>query len=115
MRRTHRPISWIKAARKDFDRFPKGAKDNILDALSAAAEGRKASIAKPLKGFGSGVLEIALKFRTDAYRTIYAVQLDEAIWVLHAFQKKSSSGIKTPKTEIDVAKDRLKRLKEMLA
>lgn len=114
MRRTNRPISWIKAARKNFDKFPKGARDDILDALSAAAEGQKAATAKPLKGFGSGVLEIALKFRTDAYRTIYVVQLDDAVWVIHAFQKKASTGIKTPKAEIDVAKDRLKRLKEML-
>jgi len=114
MRPTRRKISWIKAAQKNFDKFPKGARDDIVDALSTAAEGRKAAIAKPLKGFGSGVLEIALKFRTDAYRTIYALQLDEDIWVIHAFQKKSSSGIKTPKAEIDIVRDRLKRLKEML-
>lgn len=68
-----------------------------------------------MKGLGSGVFEIALKYRTDAYRTIYAVQLADAVWVIHAFQKKAKAGIQTPKSEIDVTQDRLKRLKEMLS
>src|SRR6266849_1827877 len=63
---------------------------------------------------GSGVFEIALPFRGEAYRVVYAVQLAEAIWVAHTFQKKSTHGIKTPKREVDLIKDRLKRLKEML-
>ena len=67
--RDTRAISWIKAARKAFDGFPEGAQDEILRALTVAAEGRKADIAKPLKGFGSGVFEVALKYHTDAYRT----------------------------------------------
>jgi phage-related protein len=64
--------------------------------------------------YGVGVLEIALPFRGDAFRVVYAVQLAEEIWVVHAFQKKSTQGIKTPLREIDLIKDRLKRLKEML-
>ena len=60
------------------------------------------------------MFEIALPFRGDAYRVIYAVRLGEEIWVVHAFRKKSTRGIKTPKREIEVVKDRLKRLKEML-
>ena len=83
-------------------------------ALTIAAEGGKADIAKPMRGLGSGVLEIALAFRGDAFRIVYAVQLGEDIWVVHAFQKKSTRGIKTPKHEVDLIKDRLKRLKEML-
>ena len=67
-----------------------------------------------MHGMGSGVLEIALPFRGDAFRVVYAVQLAEEIWVVHAFQKKSTQGIKTPQREIDLIKDRLKRLKEML-
>jgi phage-related protein len=63
---------------------------------------------------GSGVLEIALPFRGDAFRVVYALQLSAEIWVIHAFQKKSTRGIKTPQREIDLIKDRLKRLKEML-
>jgi len=82
--------------------------------LTIAAEGGKADIAKPMRGLGSGVLEIALAFRGDAFRIVYAVQLGEDIWVVHAFQKKSTRGIKTPKHEVDLIKDRLKRLKEML-
>jgi phage-related protein len=67
-----------------------------------------------MHGLGSGVFEIALPFKGDAFRVVYAVQLTDEIWVVHAFQKKSRQGIKTPKQEIDLIKDRLKRLKEML-
>jgi len=71
-------------------------------------------IAKPLTGFGSGVMELALKHRGDAFRVVYALQIGDDIWVLHAFRKKSKTGIKTPKREIDLIHDRWKRLKEML-
>jgi phage-related protein len=113
IRRT-RPISWIRAALKEFEKFPEGARLICLTALTMAAEGGKADIAKPLHGMGSGVFEIALPFTGDAFRVVYAVQLANDIWVVHAFQKKSTQGIKTPKREIDLIKDRLKRLKEML-
>jgi phage-related protein len=63
---------------------------------------------------GPGVFEIALPCRSDAFRVVYAVQLADEIWVVHAFQKKSTQGIRTPKREVDLIKDRLKRLKEML-
>ena len=63
---------------------------------------------------GSGVLEIALPFRGDAFRVVYAVQLGEDIWVVHAFQKKSTQGIKTPARDIDLIKNRLKSVKEIL-
>ena len=108
--RDSRPISWVKAARKSFEAFPQGAQDEIMEALTIAAEGDKAEIAKPMKGLGSGVFEVALKYRTDAYRTVYALQLADAIWVVHAFQKKSTQGIKTPRKEIDLIRERLKRL-----
>lgn len=85
-----------------------------LTALTIAAEGGKADIVKPLHGLGSGVLEIALPYRGDAFRVVYAVQIGTDVWVIHAFQKKSTQGIKTPKHEIDAISDRLKRLKEML-
>ena len=114
MTRETRPVSWIKAALKEFEPFPQGAKTICLAALTIAAEGGKSDIAKPLHGMGSGVFEIVLSFRSDAFRVIYAVQLGEEIWVVHAFQKKSTQGIKTPKHEIDLVKDRLRKLKEML-
>ncbi len=114
MTRTTRPVSWIKAALKDFDEFPHGAKAACLASLTIAAEGGKADIAKPMHGLGSGVFEIALSFRGNAFRVIYAVQIADEIWVLHAFQKKSARGIKTPKREIELVEERLRRLKEML-
>jgi len=79
-----------------------------------AAEGGKADIAKPLKGLGSGVMEIALPYRGNAFRVVYAVQIGEDLWVVHAFQKNPTQGIKTPKHEIDLVTARVKRLKEML-
>ena len=106
-----RPISWFKGALKDFATFPEGARSICLAALTIAAEGGKADIAKPMR---SGVLEIALPFRGDAFRVVYTVQLAEEIWVIHAFQKKSKRGIKTPQREIDLIGARLKRLKEIL-
>lgn len=112
--RNTRPIAWIKAARKSFEAFPKGARDKILRALTAAAEGRKLDIAKPMKGLGSGVFEVALRHRSDAYRAVYAVQLGASVWVIHAFQKKSTEGAKTPKLEIDLIRKRLARLKQEL-
>jgi phage-related protein len=114
MTRKTRPISWIKAARKEFEKFPDGAQSIGLAALTIAAEGGKADIAKPFKGLGSGVFEIVLAWRRDAFRVVYAVQIDEEIWVLHAFQKKSTQGIKTPRHEVELIESRLKRLKELL-
>ncbi len=112
--RKTRPVSWIKAALKDFESFPGDAQSPFLTALTIAAEGGKADIAKPMHGLGSGVFEIALAYRADAFRVVYAAQLADEIWVIHAFQKKSKQGIRTPKHEIDLVKDRLKRLKEAL-
>src|SRR5438132_13494875 len=112
--RNTRPIVWLKAARRDFEDFPEKARDRLLDALTVVTEGGTPAIAKPLRGFGSGVLELALAFRGDAFRVVYALQLGADVWVLHAFQKKSRTGIKTPKQEIDLIEARLRRVKEMV-
>lgn len=112
--RNSRPISWIKAARRDFEEFPEGVQGAMLSALTIAAGGGKADIAKPFKGVEGGVFEIALMQRGDAFRLLYAVKIDTDIWVIHAFQKKSKTGIKTPQMEVDLIRERLKRLKEML-
>jgi len=114
MTRKTRPVSWIGAALREFETFPEGARSICLAALTIAAEGGKADVAKPMHGLGSGVFEIALPFRGDAFRVVYAVQLADEVWVIHAFQKKSTRGTKTPQREIDLIKDRLKRLKEIL-
>jgi phage-related protein len=81
-----------------------GDAGDAQDAADLMAEGR-------LRGLGSGVFEIALAFKGDAFRVVYALQLADEVWVVHAFQKKSTQGIQTPKHEIDLIKDRLKRLK----
>lgn len=112
--RNTRPISWIKAALKDFGKFPERAQTICLNALTVAAEGGKPDVAKPLHGLGSGVMEIALPFDGNAYRVVYALQIGSEIWVIHAFQKKSTQGVKTPLREIELIRDRLKKLKEEL-
>ncbi len=112
--RDTRPISWLKAARRDFETFPEDVQSDVLDALTVAAEGGKSDKAKPFKGVDGGVLEIALRYRGDAFRAIYALKIDTDIWVIHAFQKKSKSGIKTPRAEVDLIVERLKRLKDAL-
>lgn len=111
---TKRDISWVKAALKEFNTFPQAARVAIADALSVAAEGRMPEIAKSMKGLGSGVYEIALRHRGDSYRTVYAVQIGDDLWVVHAFKKKSTTGIKTPKHEIDLIRNRIKAIKEVL-
>jgi phage-related protein len=112
--RNTRPISWIKAARRDFDEFPGDVQGDMLAALTIAAEGSKSDKAKPFKGVDGGVFEIALKRKGDAFRVLYAIKVGADIWVIHAFQKKSKTGIKTPQADIDIIRERLKRLKEAL-
>lgn len=114
MDRDTRQISWVKAVRGEFDGFPRGARDKITDALTIAAEGRKADTAKPMRGFGPGVFEAAFAYRGEAYRAVYAVRLDRDVWGPHAFRKRSETGIETPKAEIDLIRERLKRLREVL-
>ena len=82
--------------------------------LTIAAEGSKADIAKPLKGLGPGVMEIAVRYRSDAWRVVYVTQIAGTLWVIHAFQKKSRTGIKTPKAEVELVRARLRWLKREL-
>lgn len=114
MVRNTRPISWIKAAWKDFQDFPRDAQDRAASALTAIADGATPDIAKPLTGLGSGVWELTIKSRGDAFRVVYVLHIGEDIWVVHAFQKKSKKGIATPKSEIDLVRERMKRLREQL-
>jgi phage-related protein len=109
-----RSITWVKAALKDFGAFPGPVQRQMIAALRMAAGGEKAETAKPMKGLGSGIFEIAVRHRGDAFRAVYAVQMDADIWVLHAFQKKSRTGIGTPKQEIDLVRERIRRVQEQL-
>ncbi len=112
--RNTRPIGWVKAARKVFESFPATVRDRANTALTIAAEGGKADIAKPLKGFGAGVMEIAVRYRTDAWRVVYVTEVAGRLWVIHAFRKKSVKGIRTPKAELELIGSRLARLKREL-
>ena len=111
MNQETRLIGWIRAARKVFETFPSIARDRVNTARTIAAEGGKADIAKTLTGFGPGVMEIAMRNRTDAWRVIYVTEVAGRLWAIHAFRKKSRTGIKTPKAEIDLIGSRLARLK----
>jgi phage-related protein len=112
--RTTRSISWVRAARKEFETFPEQVQIEMFDALTVAAEGGKSDKAKPFKGVDRGVFEVAVRHRGDAFRGLYALKIEADIWVIHAFQKKSKTGIKTPRTELDIIRERVKRLKELL-
>jgi phage-related protein len=109
-----RRISWVGSSLKDLQKLPEAVQAQITFALEIAAKGETAGSAKPMKGLGAGRFEIAIRYRTDAYRVVYGVRLGSDIYVLHVFQKKSTSGIRTPQREIDLIRDRLKRLKEKL-
>lgn len=108
-----RPVVWMGNAKRNVQAFPRGAQKLIGDELQLIQFGGMPRDAKPFKGVGSGVFEIALRFEGDAYRTVIAVQLGERIYVLHAFQKKSKKGIATPKPDVDLIKQRYKEAKEL--
>ncbi len=108
-----KPVVWIGSAKADLRNFPEEVKDSIGFALYVAQQGGKHADAKPLRGFGSaGVLEIVEDHDGDTYRAVYTVRLAGRVYVLHAFQKKSKTGIETPKAEINLIKSRLKRAEE---
>jgi phage-related protein len=108
-----KPLAWLAGTRADLRSFPEEVKDAVGFALYDAQRGGKNADAKPLRGFGgAGVLEIVEDHDGDTYRAVYTVRFSECIYVLHVFQKKSKSGIKTPNAEIDLIKARLKRAHE---
>jgi phage-related protein len=104
-------LYWGPGCRKMLEGFPEEVQDIILQAFFFAQKGSKHPDAKPLKGFhGASVLEVVVPFDTNAYRAVYTTRFTGAIYVLHIFQKKSKSGIATPKKEIDLIKQRLKQI-----
>ena len=106
---SHKPLFWVGSSKEDLKEFPEEVRRTIGFALWQAQRGGKHGDAKPLKGFGgSGVLEIVEDHRASTYRAVYTVRLAGAVYVLHAFQKKSKRGVKTPSQEIDLVKRRLK-------
>ena len=106
---TVKPVSWIGSSYKDFREFPDPVQDAMGYALYQAQIGLKHGSAKPLRGFGgAGVLEIVADHVGDTFRAVYMVKFATAVYVLHAFQKKSKSGIKTPTEDIELIRRRLK-------
>ena len=101
-----KPVEWVGSSRADLRKFPAAERRHTGIALHQAQMGLKHRDAKPLKGLGAGanVLEIVSRGAGDTYRTVYTVQFRSAVYVLHAFQKKSKRGIETPKQEIDRVK-----------
>ncbi len=110
-----RPVSWLGSALKEFERFPEGVQLTCLAALTIAAEGGKADIARPMDFLGPGVFEIQQPFRGVVYRVVYAAQPGAELWVVCVVQKKSKPGVKTSSGGANLIRERLKRLKEMLS
>ena len=108
-----RPAVWLGDSKKNLRDFPGGAQKLLGDELQLIQFGGMPKDAKPFKGVGSGVLEIALRYPSDAYRVVLALQLGKRIYILHAFQKKSTRGIATPKREVKLVKQRYAEAKEL--
>ena len=107
-------LQWLPSTKEDLLDLPEDVQDEIGFALFQAQQGKKSDRAKPLKGFqGASVLEIVEYDEGGTYRAVYTVKFKEVLFVLHVFKKKSKHGISTPKQEIDLIKDRLKRAEQM--
>ena len=107
-----KPIKWVGSAKRDLDAMPEDVKDVFGHAIDLAQAGGKHQDAKVMTGFGSaGVLEVVEDDRGDTYRAVYTVKFAGWVYVLHCFQKKSKSGIKTPKEVLDLIHARLKAAK----
>lgn len=108
-----RPVVWLGNSKKNLREFPEGAQKLLGDELQLIQFGGMPKEAKPFKGVGSGVLELALRYASDAYRVVTAVQFGTRIYVLHAFQKKSKKGIETPKRDVELIKKRYTEAQEL--
>lgn len=107
--RDRKPLKWVGSSKRDLDRMPADVKDVFGHAIDIAQAGGKHPDAKVLSGFGSaGVLEVVDDFQGDTYRAVYTVRFAGWVYVLHCFQKKSKSGIRTPKADLDLIRSRLK-------
>ena len=104
-----RPVEWVGSSYKDFISFPDTVQNEMGYALYLAQTGGIHGSAKPLKGFGGAcVVELVEDDRHGTYRAVYTVQFENAIYVLHAFQKKSRKGAKTPREEMELVRRRLR-------
>jgi phage-related protein len=107
-----KPLYWVGSAKRDLLNFPVAVKDEVGVALSVAQFGGKHPSAKPWKGEGAGIFEMVEDYRGDAYRAVYAVRFEGVVYVLHAFQKKSPSGLATAKHDVELIARRLRSAQE---
>ena len=109
-----KPLFWVGSSKDDLSAFPNDVKLVMGFALHVAQIGEKHPDAKPLKGFkGAAVLEVVEEQEGNAYRAVYTVRFAEAVYVLHAFQKKSRHGIRTSRHDIDLVKERYRQAEEI--
>lgn len=103
-----KPLHWVGSSKRDFLEFPEPVRDDMGNALGVAQFGGAAPTAKPWKGLGAGVLELVEAHDGNTYRALYTIRFPEAVYVLHAFQKTSPSGVRTAKRDVDLVKQRLR-------
>ena len=103
-----KPVEWVGSSKADLKRFPDPVQDRMGFAIYQAQAGFRHRDVKPLRGFGSGVLEVVSRHDGDTFRAIYTVRFETAVYVLHAFQKKAKRGVATPKRELDLVRRRLR-------
>ena len=108
-----KPVVWLGGSLRKLKTFPAVVQDELGYAIYLAQRGDKHVTSKPLKGLGTGVLEVVSDHRGDTFRSVYTVRFADRVFVLHAFQKNSKSGVTTPKADIDLIKQRLKQATEI--
>ncbi|MGC1777716.1 MAG: type II toxin-antitoxin system RelE/ParE family toxin [Xanthobacteraceae bacterium] len=102
-----RPLLWVASSKRDYDQFPARVQETMGFALFLAQTGQHPQSAKLLRGLGSGTTELIEDFAGDTYRAVYTVRFSAAVYILHAFKKKSKRGGKTPQSDVDLIKRRL--------
>lgn len=107
-----RPLHWVGSAKKDLLAFPGAVVDDLGYAPGVVQQGGRPPTAKPWKGDGAGMLELVEDFRGDTFRTVYTVRFAQAVYVLHCFQKKSPSGVRTAQDDVDLIRNRLRAAQE---
>lgn len=113
LKQTRKPLKWVGSAKRDLDAMPDEVKDVFGHAIDLAQAGGRHQSTKVLSGFGSaGVLEVVEDHQGDTYRAVYTVKFAGWVYVLHCFQKKSKSGMVTPKPDMDLINTRLKAAKQ---
>ena len=108
-----RPLIWVGDSLCQVQGFPKDVQKTVGDELQLIQFGGMPTHAKPFKGVGSGVFELVTRFATDTYRTVFAVQIGRRVYILHAFQKKSTRGMATSKRDVELIKRRYRDAQEL--